>query len=85
MTPVRAPVPRSSRRFSVSLLALSASLLQLVGCRVGDRPIPVETAILVAPPSVPPPIERRGPARVIVNLETNEQTWELADGVSYTF
>lgn len=47
--------------------------------------LPVETAVLTAPPHVPPPIGRRHPAKVIVNLEVLEVTKRLADGAEYTF
>ncbi len=47
--------------------------------------LPVELAVLTAPPNVPPPITRRHPAKVVVNLEVRELTGRLADGVEYTF
>jgi nitrite reductase (NO-forming) len=47
--------------------------------------LPIEHAILVAPPHVPPPITRTTPAHVIVNLEVREVVKKLADGVQYTF
>ena len=47
--------------------------------------MPVEDAILVAPPNVPPPITRNYPALVVVNLEVREVVKRLADGVDYTF
>ena len=47
--------------------------------------LPVEFAVLVPPPNVPPPIGRRHAAKVIVNLEVREVTKRLADGVEYTF
>ena len=47
--------------------------------------LPVEQAILVPPPHVPPPIKRRYAARVVVNLEVREVVKRLADGVDYTF
>ena len=47
--------------------------------------LPVETAVFVAPPFVPPPIKRDHAARVIVNLEVREVVARLADGVEYTF
>ncbi len=36
-------------------------------------------------PNVPPPLARRQPAKVIVDLEVKELEGRLADGVSYTF
>jgi len=50
-----------------------------------DTALPVEQAVLVAPPHVPPPITRTYPARVVVNLEVREIVKTLADGVDYTF
>ena len=42
-------------------------------------------AILTAAPDVPPPTGRHAPAKVIVDLEVQEVTRPLADGVDYTF
>ncbi|MDI1319228.1 MAG: copper-containing nitrite reductase [bacterium] len=47
--------------------------------------LPVEQAILTAPPHVPPAIKRTYSARVVVNLEVREVVAKLADGVEYTF
>lgn len=47
--------------------------------------LPVEHAVLTAAPNVPPPITRKHPAHVIVNLEVREVVKRLADGVDYTF
>ncbi len=47
--------------------------------------LPVEQAILTAPPFVPPPITRKHNARVVVHLEVREVVGRLADGVEYTF
>ena len=47
--------------------------------------LPVEIAVLTQAPNVPPPIGRRHPAKVIVDLEVKEVTKRLADGVEYTF
>ena len=46
---------------------------------------PQETAILTYAPKVPPPIKRKTPARVKIDLETKEVTTRLADGVEYNF
>ena len=42
-------------------------------------------AVLTSPPMVPPPITRRHPARVIVELEVLEKEMPISEGVSYTF
>ena len=47
--------------------------------------LPTEQAVLTAAPHVPPPITRKHPARVVVNLEVREVVKQLADGVDYTF
>lgn len=44
-----------------------------------------EAAILTDAPEVPPPITRKYPTKVIVNLETKEVKMRLAEGVDYTF
>ena len=47
--------------------------------------LPEVKAILTSAPLVPPPVDRPGNARVIVDLETTEVKGALADGVQYTF
>ncbi len=47
--------------------------------------LPVEKAVVTAPPNVPPAITRTTPARVVVELEVIEKVGQLADGVDYTF
>jgi nitrite reductase (NO-forming) len=47
--------------------------------------MPVEQAILTAPPHVPPALKRNYAARVVINLEVKEVVGRLADGVEYTF
>ncbi|HVM47246.1 MAG TPA: copper-containing nitrite reductase [Candidatus Acidoferrum sp.] len=44
-----------------------------------------ENAVLTQAPAVPPPIARRQPAKVVVNLEVKEVVRRLADGVEYPF
>ena len=41
--------------------------------------------MLTKPPFVPPPIDRRSPAKLIVDLEVREMEMPIADGVTYTF
>lgn len=73
----------------VGVLAVAA--LVVVGCTkaqaTGNSGTPdrTEIATLVPPPQVPPPIARKEPALVKVELETVEQRARLADGVEYDY
>lgn len=49
------------------------------------KALPIEEAILTAPPYVPPAITRNHSARVVVNLEVTEIEGRMADGTTYTF
>ncbi len=81
--------------FAAVLLALSARQLsaaenQAAALSTGAKPVDpdvtsVETAVLTQAPNVPPPITRKKPAKVIVNVEVREVTKRLADGVEYVF
>jgi len=42
-------------------------------------------AVLTSPPNVPPPTNRKTPAKVIVELEVVEKDMQISEGVSYTF
>ena len=42
-------------------------------------------AVLTSPPNVPPPTNRKFPAKVIVELEVVEKEMPISEGVSYTF
>lgn len=42
-------------------------------------------AVLTSPPHVPPPTNRKYPAKVIVELEVIEKEMQISEGVSYTF
>ncbi|MCP8689889.1 copper-containing nitrite reductase [Marinobacterium sedimentorum] len=81
------PVPAcATQRWSAQLrpvllgFALSALALPVLAAK-----LPIEQAILTAPPQVPPPTGRDHPAHVVVALETVEKTMRLADGVEYRF
>src|SRR5437016_8611201 len=77
------------------LLALSAGQVSAAsnqaaapspGAKLVDPDVTgVGTAVLTQAPNVPPPITRKKPAKVIVNVEVNEVTKRLADGVEYVF
>ena len=69
---------------------LSAAENQAVAPANGAKPVDpevtgVETAVLTQAPNVPPPITRKKPAKVIVNVEVREVTKRLADGVEFVF
>lgn len=74
---------------AVGALAFTAAVAGSVAGEAGKRwrePGPTEVrATLVAPPLVPPPIDRKAPATVLVDLETAEEKGTLANGVEYTF
>src|SRR6188508_1078799 len=44
-----------------------------------------EKAVLTQPPFVPPPIKRKHPAKVLIELEVVEVVKRMADGVDYLF
>src|SRR5690349_19477790 len=46
---------------------------------------PAIHAVLTSPPNVPPPTNRKKPAKVIVELEIREVEKEISEGVRYTF
>jgi nitrite reductase (NO-forming) len=73
---------------TVALLVAALTAAQQAQLKVSKgRPeaLPEVNAILTAPPLVPPPIDRVGPAKVIVTLETTEAKGTLANDVDYTF
>lgn len=51
----------------------------------GDEIVGEERAVLTQAPKVPPPITRKHATKVIINLEVQEVTKRLADGVEYLF
>lgn len=42
-------------------------------------------AVLTSPPAVPPPVNRKTPAKVIVDVEVREVELPISEGVTYTF
>ncbi len=78
-------VPLMLRRFGALLIV--AIVIQGIGLGIawaadvrGE-----EEAVLTYAPSVPVPITRDHPTKVVVNLEVRELAARLADGVDYTF
>lgn len=47
--------------------------------------LPKESFQLLPPPQAPPPITRKSPARVAIEVEVREVVKKLSDGVDYTF
>ena len=52
---------------------------------VAEAPLETIQAVLTAPPFAPPPITRKTPAHVVVDLEMIEKDMRMADGVTYNF
>ena len=74
------------RRTIVAGMVLILALAGTVAAQRRGEPVGGEVkAGLLAPPHVPPPVQRSGPAKVLVELETTEQKGTLASGVEYTF
>jgi len=76
----------------------SAGFAALAATPVADKPAAVKWAgdfgppqgapihaVLTSPPNVPPPTNRKVPAKVIVELEVIEKDMAISEGVSYTF
>ncbi len=78
--------------------AASAGFAALAATPAADKPAAVKwagdfgppqgapiRAVLTSPPNVPPPTNRKVPAKVIVELEVIEKDMPISEGVSYTF
>lgn len=77
-------------RLAATYLLSSATLLALlpttaISATPATATLPVIHHKLVAPPLVPPPITRKTPAHVVVNLTVEEIEREIAPGTRYTF
>ena len=72
------------KRSIVSALILTLTFLGLSsGTWASD--MPTVQAALTTLPAVPAPIDRKHPAKVVVNVEAKEFVGQLADGVQYKF
>jgi len=72
---------------ATALCSSAAAAARPPAAAPGDFGPPQELihATLTSPPSVPPPIHRSHPAKVIVELEVREVEKEISEGVTYTF
>jgi nitrite reductase (NO-forming) len=92
--------PRPYTALGVAILVLAAVYATALVANAAESPtdakgpvvlppdvvaLPIEQAILTAPPYVPAPIKRKYAARVVINLEMREFVGRLADNVEYTF
>lgn len=70
-----------------SLVAVSMLTAGILGTApaIAQQALPIEQAVLLAPPQVPPPITRKTPAKVIVDLTVEEVEREIAPGTRYMF
>ncbi|MBD9367088.1 copper-containing nitrite reductase [Xanthomonas sp. XNM01] len=74
------------KRTRLSLLAYAiACAAGLAGMPAFAAELPVIKAELTAPPHVPKQIDRKTPAKVVVELETIEKDMEISEGVTYNF
>src|SRR5262245_5081348 len=69
---------------SAALAAEAPKAARLAGDFGPPQGAPIK-AVLTSPPMVPPPITRKYPAKVIVDLEVVEKELPISEGVNYTF
>ena len=71
---------------AAAVLVTATVAVQVVRAgRDPGEPVRTVKAELLPPPQVPPALDRREPIRMLVDLETTEETGTLASGVEYTF
>jgi nitrite reductase (NO-forming) len=71
-----------------AVISASAAIHGLAGNRVDEaeaRPLVEVLATVTSPPMVPPPVARKMPAKVRLELTTTEEKGTLASGVEYTY
>ncbi len=87
-TPVRAVLLTAALLAAAGLPAGAAPTRTAKAAYPGDlgppRGEPIK-AVLTDAPNVPPPITRKTPAKLIMELEVREKVMRMSDGVDYTF
>lgn len=71
--------------FEVLTVLLISTIIVSCGSESSDQLSGEEHAVLTQAPYVPPPITRKHPTKVIIDLEVRELVKQLADGVEYVF
>ncbi|HEX7647800.1 MAG TPA: copper-containing nitrite reductase [Noviherbaspirillum sp.] len=69
---------------TVPAIAAAGSIVKIAGDFGPPQGAPIH-AQLTSPPFVPPAVNRKFPAKVIVDLEVVEKEMQISEGVSYTF
>ena len=77
------PHRRAAIAATLAVLSLGALAVLASSCASESQSLSTVDAQLVAPPAVPPPVDRNSPAHVVVNLTATEQEKEIAPGVTY--
>ncbi|WP_373741248.1 copper-containing nitrite reductase [Neisseria sp.] len=65
--------------------ATSAAPEQKAEAETPAGELPVVDAVMTKAPMVPPPIDRKTPAKVVVKMEVIEKVMKMADGVDYKY
>ena len=78
-------MPSCGQQQSAPQPAPSAVASAAVAAEMGPPEGPPIEAVLTDPPNVPPPTNRKKPAKVVVHLEVKEVEREISPGVKYTF
>ncbi len=73
------------KRLAVLLASGMVAALPTLPGLAASSSLPVIEEQLVAPPAVPPQIDRKTPAKVVVHLTVEEVEREIAPGTRYTF
>lgn len=80
-----APKSQADRESTATTASATSSTTNTATSTEATGNLPVIEAKLTHAPEVPPPIDRKTPAKVVVKMETVEKVMRMADGVDYMF